>query len=145
MVEGADAALTALAADAVPFRSLSHPAADEFIVPEHMPRQMAGFCRRTGQPEPATEAEFVRCAFDSLALLYGRTLRQLEMLARRRIEVLHVAGGGSRNDLLNQMTADATGIPVIAGPAEAVRLAAVRKRPKPKASSPMAALRLMSG
>jgi rhamnulokinase len=111
--------LTALAADALPFASLINPASDEFLAPENMVSQFVQFCRRTGQPAPKTEGAFVRCALESLALLYRRTLRQIEQLTNRKIEVLHIVGGGSNNDLLNQFTANASGIPVLAGPAEA--------------------------
>ena len=61
----------------------------------------------------------MRCCLESLALLYGRTLRQIEQLTGTKIECLHVVGGGSNNDLLNQFTANAVQIPVLAGPAEA--------------------------
>ncbi|HVK57420.1 MAG TPA: FGGY-family carbohydrate kinase, partial [Candidatus Kapabacteria bacterium] len=68
---------------------------------------------------PKNEGAFVRCALESLALLYRRTLHQIERLTGSKIERLHVVGGGSNNDLLNQFTANATGIPVLAGPSEA--------------------------
>lgn len=120
--EGRDfdyATLTRLAQDALPFFSLINPASDEFLAPENMVSQFVQFCRRTGQPVPKTEGAFVRCALESLALLYRRTLHQIEQLTSQKIEVLHIVGGGSNNDLLNQFTANATGIPVLAGPAEA--------------------------
>ena len=60
-----------------------------------------------------------RCVFESLALAYRDVLHELQSLTARPIEVIHVVGGGSRNQLLNQLTADATGIPVLAGPGEA--------------------------
>ena len=113
------ATLTALAADAQPFASLINPASDEFLAPENMVSQFVQFCRRSGQPAPKNEGAFVRCALESLALLYRRTLRQIEQLTSQKIEILHIVGGGSNNDLLNQFTANATGIPVLAGPAEA--------------------------
>jgi rhamnulokinase len=113
------ATLTKLAEDALPFFSLINPASDEFLAPENMVSQFVQFCRRTGQPAPKTEGAFVRCALESLALLYRRTLRQIEQLTNRKIDCLHIVGGGSNNALLNQFTANATGIPVLAGPAEA--------------------------
>ena len=70
-------------------------------------------------PGPETPGAFVRCALESLALLYHRTLRDLERLTGRRIEHLHIVGGGSRNPLLNQFAANATQLPVLAGPVEA--------------------------
>ena len=68
---------------------------------------------------PATPGAMVRCILESLALLYRRTLLQVEQLIGRRIERLHVVGGGSQNELLNQFTANSLQIPVLAGPAEA--------------------------
>jgi rhamnulokinase len=119
--EGRDfdyATLTKLAEVALPFFSLINPASDEFLAPENMVSQMVQFCRRTGQPAPKTEGAFVRGALESLALLYRRTLRQIEQLTNQKIDRLHIVGG-SNNDLLNQFAANATGIAVLAGPAEA--------------------------
>jgi rhamnulokinase len=113
------ARLAELARDAAPFRSLIDPAAPEFLAPASMPAQIASFCRRTGQPEVRRPGEFVRCILESLALLYRHTLRQMEELIGRRMGVMQIVGGGSNNDLLNQFTANALGIPVLAGPAEA--------------------------
>lgn len=114
------ATLTKLAHESRPsFFSLINPASDEFLAPENMVSQIVQFCRRTGQSSPKTEGAFVRCALESLALLYRRTLRQIEQLTGCKIDRLHIVGGGSNNDLLNQFTANATGIPVLAGPAEA--------------------------
>ncbi|HTG45639.1 MAG TPA: rhamnulokinase family protein [Verrucomicrobiae bacterium] len=111
--------LTQLAQEAPPFICLINPAAPEFLSPVNMPAQFAEFCGRSGQASPSSAGEVVRCALESLALLYRRTLRQLERLTGRRVECLHVVGGGSNNDLLNQMTANAVQLPVLAGPAEA--------------------------
>ncbi len=112
-------ALTRLAANEHPFFALINPASDEFLAPENMVSQIVQFCRRTNQPAPKTEGAFVRCALESLALLYRRTLKQIETLTGQKIERLFVVGGGSNNDLLNQFTANAVQIPVLAGPAEA--------------------------
>ncbi len=114
--------LTKRAAEAAPFVSLINPADARFIAPGQMPRKIAAFCRETGQPEPTTPGATIRCALESLALLYRRTLRQLEQLLGRNFERLHIVGGGSRNALLNQLTANALQIPVVAGPAEATAL-----------------------
>jgi rhamnulokinase len=113
------AALTRLAAGAPPFVSLINPADPRFLAPENMPGAIAGFCRETGQPVPATPGATIRCALESLALLYRRTLLQIEQLLGDRIQRLHIVGGGSRNALLNQFTANALQIPVLAGPVEA--------------------------
>lgn len=113
------AALTRLAAEAKPFRSLVNPADSRFLAPDDMPQKMASYCRETGQPEPTKPGEFVRCALESLALLYRRTLLMLEELTRTRIERLHIVGGGSKNALLNQFAANSIQRPVVTGPVEA--------------------------
>jgi rhamnulokinase len=113
------ATLAKLAADAPPFVSLINPADARFLAPPNMPEAITAFCRETGQPAPATPGAFIRCALESLALLYRRTLRQIEQLLGRKIARLHIVGGGSQNTLLNQFTADALQIPVLAGPVEA--------------------------
>jgi len=113
------ATLTRLATEAPPFVSLINPADQRFLAPSIMTTAMAEFCRETKQPVPATPGAFVRCALESLALLYRRTLRDIERLTGRRIERLHIVGGGSRNPLLNQFAANATQLPVFTGPVEA--------------------------
>jgi len=112
-------ALADLAAKAPPFVSLINPADSRFISPGGMPEKMAAFCREHGQPVPATPGAYVRCALESLALLYRRTLRQIEELTGRKMGRLHIVGGGSRNALLNQFAANALQIPVHTGPVEA--------------------------
>jgi len=107
---------------AAPFRSLVNPDAPAFLNPENMPQAITDFCRRTQQPVPQSDGEFVRCIYESLALQYRRVMEMLEELQNKKIEVLHIVGGGSQNTLLNQFTADAMGKPVLAGPAEATAL-----------------------
>jgi rhamnulokinase len=116
------AILERLAAQSPPFVSLINPADPRFVGPDDMPAKIAAFCRETGQPAPTSPGAFVRCALESLALFYQVTLRQLERLIGKRIERLHVVGGGSKNMLLNQFTANALQIPVIAGPSECTAL-----------------------
>lgn len=113
------AALTEMASAAPPFVSLINPSDARFISPGEMPARLAAFCRENGQPVPANPGAMVRCALESLALLYRRTLGMIEQLIGQKIERLHVVGGGSRNALLNQFTANALQIPVLAGPVEA--------------------------
>ena len=113
------ATLIKLAEAAPPFVSLVNPTDPRFLAPSNMPEAIAALCRETGQPAPATPGAFIRCALESLALLYRRTLRQIEQLIGRKIERLHIVGGGSQNTLLNQFTADALQISVLAGPVEA--------------------------
>jgi rhamnulokinase len=93
-----------------------------FVTPGDMPGKIATFCRETGQPVPATPGAFTRTILESLALAYAQTLRDLERVTGRKIERLHIVGGGSRSGLLNQLTAEAVGIRVITGPVEATAI-----------------------
>jgi rhamnulokinase len=111
--------LTAMAASSPGFRSLVDVDHPDFAAPGDVPGRLQAFCRRTGQPVPETKGEIVRCALDSLALKYRHVLATLEGILARRLEPLHVVGGGSRNRVLCQLAADATGRTVVAGPVEA--------------------------
>ncbi|MDR3329398.1 MAG: rhamnulokinase [Prevotellaceae bacterium] len=115
------AELTALA-EASPFRSAVDPDDPSLAKPASMTAAIADCCRRTGQPAPATQAEFARCIFESLARKYKLTLENLKALAPFAIERLHVIGGGSQNALLNRLTEEAIGLPVVAGPVEATAI-----------------------
>jgi rhamnulokinase len=84
-----------------------------------MPARIQARCRGKGQPVPETKGEIVRTALDSLALKYRYVLAQMEGMLERRLEPLHVVGGGARNRLLCQLAADAAGRAVVAGPVEA--------------------------
>ena len=114
--------LLAEAAGARPFAALVNPDAPEFLAPADMPTAIAEFCARTGQKPPEGQGAVVRCILESLALAHRTTLREAARLADREITHIHLVGGGSRNELLCQLTADATGLPVIAGPTEATAL-----------------------
>ncbi|WP_238153496.1 rhamnulokinase [Kribbella speibonae] len=109
-------------ADAPPFAVLIDPDAPEFLAPGNMPARIDEQCRRTGQEPPQNRGAAVRCILESLALAYRRTLRAAQTIADREVDVLHVIGGGSQNELLCQLTADACGVPVFAGPVEASAL-----------------------
>ncbi|MFG1820760.1 rhamnulokinase family protein [Kribbella sp. NPDC049174] len=115
-------ALLAAAADAPPFAVLIDPDSPEFLAPGNMPRRIEEHCQAAGQELPRSQAATVRCVLESLALAYRRTLRQAQTIADRPVDVLHVIGGGSQNELLCQLTADACGLPVLAGPVEASAL-----------------------
>jgi rhamnulokinase len=106
-----------MAESARPFASILHP--DAFLEPGRMPAQIAVHCRKNGQPAPGADAEYCRAILESLALRYRQVLESLEVLIGRRLSRIHIVGGGSRNMLLNQFVADATGRPVHAGPSEA--------------------------
>ncbi|MEX5384984.1 rhamnulokinase [Cronobacter muytjensii] len=103
-------------------RFVVNPNDDRFINPDNMSRELQTACRENGQTAPESAAELARCIFDSLALLYARVLDELTALRERPFTVLHIVGGGSQNPFLNQLCADACGIPVMAGPVEASTL-----------------------
>ncbi|WP_344861055.1 rhamnulokinase family protein [Amycolatopsis ultiminotia] len=96
--------------------------APAFLPPGDMPERIAAACRDTGQRPPRTRGELVRCIVDSLALAHRRTVRLAARLTGRTVDVVHVVGGGARNALLCQLTADACEVPVLAGPVEAAAL-----------------------
>jgi rhamnulokinase len=100
------------------FRSVINPDAPCFANPTSMIEAIRHYCRETGQPEPTTYGEITRCIFDSLALRYRQVFGYMQAMAPFKIEKLHVIGGGSRNNLLNQFTCNAVGVPVTAGPSE---------------------------
>ena len=114
--------LVALAREAPPLRALVPVDDDAFLRPGDHPAQVRAFCAESGQPVPDAPGPVARAVLESLALAYRQTLEQVESVAGWRAEVIHIVGGGSQNDLLNQMTADATGRPVLAGPIEATVL-----------------------
>ena len=93
-----------------------------FLPPGDMPARITDACRRTGQPVPGTRAGLVRCILDSLALAHRRAILAVQELSGQRVDTVHIVGGGARNTLLCQLTADACGLPVVAGPAEAAAL-----------------------
>ncbi|MFC6593559.1 rhamnulokinase [Kitasatospora paranensis] len=114
--------LLARAAAARPFAAVVDPNAPEFLSPGDMPARIAAHCRRTGQTPPADQGAVVRCILESLAIGHRNAVREAAALSGREVAVVHLVGGGSRNELLCRLTADATGLPVIAGPAEATAL-----------------------
>ncbi|MBK9714408.1 MAG: rhamnulokinase [Kouleothrix sp.] len=114
--------LAQLAAEAAPLVALVDPDAEEFFKPGDMPERIRAFCRRTGQPAPEGPGAVVRCVLESMALKYRWVLDRLETVAGRRLDPIHIIGGGAQNRLLNQLTADATGRSVIAGPVEATAI-----------------------
>jgi rhamnulokinase len=103
-------------------RSVVDPDRPHFLAPGDMPARLRAECAHTGQPEPRTPAQMVRCILDSLADAYRRTVRAAEELTGVAVEVVHVVGGGARNKLLCQLTADACELPVVAGPVEAAAI-----------------------
>ncbi len=113
------ATLTRMAEEAQPLRTLVDPDHAPFMSPGDMLAKISAFAKATNQPVPQTPGQYVRCCLESLSMAYRRVLTLLEEVLDRRISVLHIVGGGGRNELLNRMTADAVGRRVIVGPYEA--------------------------
>lgn len=95
---------------------------DEFLDPGNMPARICEYCRKMSKPVPESTGEVCRLVLESLATRYAEVLRSLEELSGKRLNRIHIIGGGSQNRLLNQLVADATGRTVIAGPAEATAI-----------------------
>ena len=114
--------LLAAAEHARPFATIVDPDDADFLAPGDMPARIDAFCTRTGQPVPVDRAAYVRCVMESLALAHRAAVRDAVRLSGRDIDVVHIVGGGARNTLLCQLTADACDRPVIAGPVEATAL-----------------------
>jgi rhamnulokinase len=102
--------------------SVINPNDPRLVAPDNMPETIAQLCRQSGQPAPESHGATIRCALESLALCYREVLEMLENLIGNTIETIHIVGGGSQNELLNQMTADACGRTVAAGPVEATAI-----------------------
>jgi len=111
--------LVRMAEAAPPFAALVDPDDPSFLSPPDMSAAIEAFCTATRQPPPRDRGATVRCVLESLALKYRWVLERIEEMRRRPISVVHVVGGGCRNGLLCRFTADATGLPVLAGPVEA--------------------------
>lgn len=100
-------------------QSLINPDAPEFVSAGNMPERIREFCRKTGQPVPETEGEIVCCINQSLALTYRKTMEEIRECTGKNYKCIHIIGGGAQSAMLCQMTANACGIPVMAGPVEA--------------------------
>ncbi|MCH8294494.1 rhamnulokinase [Candidatus Poribacteria bacterium] len=111
-----------IAAEAKPFSALVDPDDNAFLSAGNMPLRIGEYCKRTGQVPPENKGEIVRCALESLALKYRWVWEKLQTVWDKPINVIHIVGGGSRNRLLCQFTADATGVPVVTGPTEATAI-----------------------
>ena len=145
---GRPAELGALLADAAqltPLTSVVDTDDPVFLAPGDMPARLAAACVRAGDPAPEHPAEVTRCILDSLALAYRRTIIAAQELSGRHADVIHMVGGGVKNHLLCQLTADACGLPVIAGPVEAAALgnALAQARALGAASPDLAGLRAL--
>ena len=114
--------LSEMAVKCEPCKSLINVDSPEFMAPGNMPERICDFCKKTGQYVPQTKGEIVRCIFDSLALTYRRTLSQINELQGIKSEYINIVGGGTKETVLCQFTADSCGIPVYAGPVEATAI-----------------------
>ncbi|GAA4788946.1 rhamnulokinase family protein [Streptomyces ziwulingensis] len=110
------------AAEVPALRSVVDAGDAAFLAPGRMPERIAEACRASGQPVPSSPAETTRCILDSLALAHHAAVEEAQRLADHPVDVVHIVGGGTRNTLLCQLTADACGLPVVAGPTEAAAL-----------------------
>lgn len=113
-----------------PFKCLINPDDPSFLNPENMPQAIKDYCAKTGQHVPESNGEITRCIYDSLVLKYKFTIKQIESVTDKQIEKLHIIGGGAHNQMVNQLTADATGIPVLAGPTEATAVGNIMMQAK---------------
>ena len=111
--------LVEMARTAPPFRSILEPDYMEFYNPPDMTQAIVDFCKKTDQPAPENTGQFVRAILEGLAFKYRMVLDQLREVSGKKLEKLHIIGGGANNELLSQFSANATGIPVITGPTEA--------------------------
>ena len=114
--------LTAEALAAKPFVSVIDVDDPRLYAPDDMPQVICQICQETGQQVPESRGAFVRCALESMALKYRRTLKEMDGILNRKTSCIHMMGGGVQNQLLCQLTADACGVPVWAGPVEAAIL-----------------------
>ncbi|MGE5373850.1 MAG: rhamnulokinase [Bacteroidota bacterium] len=114
--------ITRQASEAQPFLAVVDPDDIAFLHPGNMPERIRKFCADTGQPVPQTKGEIARVALESLALKYRWVLQKLEEVAEKRFAPIHIIGGGTKNRLLNQFTANATDRIVITGPVEATAI-----------------------
>ncbi len=116
------ATLTQMASQAKPFVAILDPDNSLFLNPDNMPEAIQTYLKQTNQPQPQTEGETIRIILESLALKYRHILEQINELRGKPTQKLHIVGGGTKNELLNQFAANACGIPVVTGPVEATAI-----------------------
>jgi len=104
---------------AEPFKCFVNPDANDFVAPGNMPKRVVEFCKKTGQYVPESMGEILRCIYQSLAMKYRLAVEGMEKITGQKYTCIHMIGGGIKDQLLCQMTADACGIKVVAGPVEA--------------------------
>jgi rhamnulokinase len=114
--------MTRLAAESEPFLSVMDPDFEGFLHPGDMPSRIQKYCAETDQAVPQTKGQILRIALEGIALKYRWVLERLEELTGKRLDPIHIIGGGTKNRLLNQLTADATCRTVVTGPVEATAI-----------------------
>jgi rhamnulokinase len=114
--------LTKMAMEAEPLKCLIYPNAQRFWKANDMPEKITKYCVETNQAPPKTHGEVIRCVLESLALLYRQTLQDVASVSGHKAKIFHIVGGGSRNRLLNQFSANATQMTVLSGPSEATAI-----------------------
>ena len=114
-----------MAKEAPAFRAVLDVDDSIFSTIGRMPEKISDYCEQTGQNSPQSKNETIRTALEGLALKYREVLENLRLKTGKSLETIHIVGGGTQNELLNQMTADSTGCEVIAGPIEATNLRAI--------------------
>jgi sugar (pentulose or hexulose) kinase len=114
--------LVEMAREAKPFLSVIDPDWMNFYNPDNMVNEIVSFCKMTGQSEPSSHGQFVRIILEGLAFKYRMVLDQLREVSGKKLARIHIIGGGTQNELLSQFTANATGVPVVTGPAEATAI-----------------------
>ncbi len=110
--------LNEMAEVAFPFRYIIDTDDPGFLNPKSMVNAINEFCKKTGQEQPKSKGEYIRCVLESLAFKYRLVIDKINLFIDEKIETINIVGGGSQNELLNQFTADSTGLKVIAGPVE---------------------------
>ncbi len=115
-------ALMKMAEGAGEFKCIVDPGDSSFLNPPDMKGAIVEFCKKTAQPCPESKEEFIRCIFESLAFKYRAAIERINVITGKAVKTLHIVGGGAQNELLSQLTADAAGVPVIAGPVEAAAI-----------------------
>jgi rhamnulokinase/L-fuculokinase len=114
--------LEKLALEAEPFKCFIDPDAPEFVPHGNLPERVREYCRKTNQYVPETVGEIMRCIYESIAMKYRYTFRAVREVTNKEYAAIHMIGGGTKDRLLCQMTADSCNIPVIAGPIEATAM-----------------------
>ena len=114
--------LSTMATNSTPLQSIINPDDPSFSTAGNMPERIREFCRKTGQHVPENPGEIVRCILESLSLRYRWTAEKLEEITGRKYPTINIVGGGTKEEMLSQFAADASGRRVVAGPTEATAL-----------------------